>query len=73
MSEADERVPEEPLDTLLDTEDTDQREETRDTSRANLAVYLAFLAPGETVMVTTGPLANLSQNSLDFMASIEPA
>ena len=40
MSEIEERVPDEPLDTLLETEDTDQREETRDTSRANLAVYL---------------------------------
>jgi RNA polymerase primary sigma factor len=40
MSDIEERVPDEPLDTLLETEDTDQREETRDTSRANLAVYL---------------------------------
>jgi RNA polymerase sigma factor (sigma-70 family) len=40
MSDADDRVPDEPLDTLLETEDTDQRAETRDTSRANLAVYL---------------------------------
>jgi RNA polymerase sigma factor (sigma-70 family) len=40
MSDLDERVPDEPFDTLLETEDTDQREETRDTSRANLAVYL---------------------------------
>jgi RNA polymerase primary sigma factor len=40
MNDADDRVPDEPLDTLLETEDTDQREETRDTSRANLAVYL---------------------------------
>jgi RNA polymerase primary sigma factor len=40
MSDTDERVPDEPLDTLLETEDIDQREETRDTSRANLAVYL---------------------------------
>jgi RNA polymerase sigma factor (sigma-70 family) len=40
MSDTDERVPDEPLDTLLETEDADQREETRDTSRANLAVYL---------------------------------
>ena len=40
MSDADDRVPDEPLDTLLETDDTDQREETRDTSRANLAVYL---------------------------------
>ena len=39
MSETDDRVPDEPLDTLLETEDTDQRAETRDTSRANLAVY----------------------------------
>jgi RNA polymerase primary sigma factor len=44
MSDADERVPDEPLDTLLDAEDTDQREETRDTSRANLAVYLREIA-----------------------------
>jgi RNA polymerase sigma factor (sigma-70 family) len=40
MTDAEERVPDEPFDTLLETEDTDQREETRDTSRANLAVYL---------------------------------
>ena len=44
MSDADERVPDEPLDTLLEAEDTDQREETRDTSRANLAVYLREIA-----------------------------
>jgi RNA polymerase sigma factor (sigma-70 family) len=40
MSDADESVPDEPLDTLLEVEDTDQREETRETGRANLAVYL---------------------------------
>jgi len=40
MSESDDRVPDEPLDTLIETEDADQRAETRDTSRANLAVYL---------------------------------
>src|SRR5262245_30353781 len=40
MTEAEERVPDEPLDTLLDVEDLDQPEDTRDTSRANLAVYL---------------------------------
>jgi RNA polymerase primary sigma factor len=40
MSEADDRVPDEPLDTLIETEDADQRAETGDTSRANLAVYL---------------------------------
>jgi RNA polymerase primary sigma factor len=39
-SDADERVPDEPLSTLLEAEDVDQRAETRDTSRANLAVYL---------------------------------
>jgi RNA polymerase sigma factor (sigma-70 family) len=39
MTEADERVPDEPLDTLLEVEDLDQQDETRDTSRANLAVY----------------------------------
>jgi RNA polymerase sigma factor (sigma-70 family) len=37
-------VPDEPLDTLLDTEDTDQPEKTRETSRANLAVYLREVA-----------------------------
>ena len=44
MSDADDRVPDEPLDTLLETEDTDQREETRETSRANLAVYLSEIS-----------------------------
>jgi RNA polymerase sigma factor (sigma-70 family) len=39
MTEADERVPDEPLDILLEVEDLDQQDETRDTSRANLAVY----------------------------------
>jgi len=40
MNDGDERVPDEPLDTLLDVDDTDQPEKTRETSRANLAVYL---------------------------------
>jgi RNA polymerase primary sigma factor len=40
MTEADERVPDEPLDTLLEVDDLDQHEQTRDTSRANLGVYL---------------------------------
>jgi RNA polymerase primary sigma factor len=44
MSDADDRVPDEPLDTLLEAEDTDQREETRETSRANLAVYLGEIS-----------------------------
>jgi RNA polymerase primary sigma factor len=33
-------VPDEPLETLLDIADEEVRQETRDTSRANLAVYL---------------------------------
>jgi RNA polymerase nonessential primary-like sigma factor len=44
MTEAEERVPDEPLDALLDVEDLDQHEDTRDTSRANLAVYLREIA-----------------------------
>ena len=44
MTEAEERVPDEPLETLLDVEDLDQHEDTRDTSRANLAVYLNELS-----------------------------
>jgi RNA polymerase nonessential primary-like sigma factor len=38
--EAEETVPDEPLESLLETVDEELREETRDTSRANLAVYL---------------------------------
>ena len=44
MTEAEERVPDEPLDTLLEVEDLDQQDETRDTSRANLAVYFGEIA-----------------------------
>jgi RNA polymerase sigma factor (sigma-70 family) len=44
MSDADERVPDEPLDALLETEDTGQPEKTRETSRANLAVYLGEIS-----------------------------
>jgi RNA polymerase sigma factor (sigma-70 family) len=40
MTEAEERVPDEPLDPLLDVEDLDQDDKTRDTSRTNLGVYL---------------------------------
>jgi RNA polymerase primary sigma factor len=40
MSETDEVIPDEPLEPLLDALDDAVREETRDTSRANLAVYL---------------------------------
>ena len=38
--EADEAVPDEPLEPLLEVVDEDVREETRETSRANLGVYL---------------------------------
>jgi RNA polymerase sigma factor (sigma-70 family) len=38
--EAEEAVPDEPLEPLLDAVDEDVRDETRETSRANLAVYL---------------------------------
>jgi RNA polymerase nonessential primary-like sigma factor len=44
MTEAEERVPDEPLEALLEVEDLDQHEDTRDTSRANLAVYLREIA-----------------------------
>jgi RNA polymerase primary sigma factor len=40
MSETGEVIPDEPLEPLLDALDDAVREETRDTSRANLAVYL---------------------------------
>lgn len=39
--EAEETVPDEPLEPLLDEVDEDVREETREQSRANLGVYLA--------------------------------
>src|SRR3989441_1984445 len=39
-SEAEELVPDEPLEPLLDTLDEDVRPESRETSRANLGVYL---------------------------------
>ena len=38
--EADEVVPDQPLDTLVDEVDNEVREETRETSRENLRVYL---------------------------------
>jgi RNA polymerase nonessential primary-like sigma factor len=40
MSSEAEEIPDEPLEPLLDVVDADARPETRDTSRANLAVYL---------------------------------
>jgi RNA polymerase nonessential primary-like sigma factor len=41
MSEdLDEAIPDEPIDVLVDVEDEEVRAETRETSRANLAVYL---------------------------------
>ena len=37
----EESLPDEPIDVLVDAEDGDVREETRETSRANLGVYLS--------------------------------
>jgi len=42
--EHDESLPDEPIDVLVDAEDADVREETRETSRTNLAVYLSEIA-----------------------------
>src|SRR2546425_12017763 len=42
--EAEEIVPDQPLDTLVDAVDEDVREETRTTSRENLRVYLGEIA-----------------------------
>ena len=39
--EHEESLPDEPIDVLVDAEDSDVREETRETSRANLGVYLS--------------------------------
>jgi RNA polymerase primary sigma factor len=44
MSDDEDVVPDEPLDVLVDAVDEDTREETRETSRANLAVYLSEIA-----------------------------
>ena len=41
---AEEAIPDEPLDALADAVDQDVRAETRDTSRANLRVYLGEIA-----------------------------
>ena len=42
--ETEETVPDEPLEPLVDVVDEDVRDETRETSRANLGVYLAEIA-----------------------------
>jgi len=42
--EAEEAVPDEPLEPLVDAVDEDVRDETRETSRANLGVYLSEIA-----------------------------
>src|SRR6266699_1972860 len=42
--ELEEAIPDEPLDALVDADDTEVRAETRDTSRANLGVYLREIA-----------------------------
>jgi RNA polymerase sigma factor (sigma-70 family) len=39
--EADETLPDEPIEVLVDAEDAELREETRDTSRTNLAAYFS--------------------------------
>ena len=39
-ADEDDGLPDEPLDVLVDAPDEDVREETRETSRANLGVYL---------------------------------
>lgn len=44
MSDEEEVLPDEPLDVLLDAGDEDQREETRETSRANLALYFGEIS-----------------------------
>jgi RNA polymerase sigma factor (sigma-70 family) len=44
VSDEDEIIPDEPLDVLVDAPDEEVRPETRDTSRANLAVYLREIA-----------------------------
>ena len=44
VSDTGDVIPDEPLEPLVDAEDIDQREETRDTSRANLAVYFSEIA-----------------------------
>lgn len=42
--DGDQALPDEPIDVLVDAVDEDQRAETRETSRANLAVYLGEIA-----------------------------
>ena len=42
--EAEEAVPDEPLEPLVDAVDEDVRDESRETSRANLGVYLSEIA-----------------------------
>jgi len=42
--EADEAVPDEPIEPLVDLVDEDVRDETRETSRANLGVYLSEIS-----------------------------
>jgi RNA polymerase primary sigma factor len=44
MTDDEEAMPDEPLDVLVDAVDEDTRVETRETSRANLAVYLSEIA-----------------------------
>ncbi|MBI4246944.1 MAG: sigma-70 family RNA polymerase sigma factor, partial [Candidatus Rokubacteria bacterium] len=44
MGDEEEVLPDEPLDVLVDAADEDQREATRETSRANLSLYLSEIS-----------------------------
>ena len=44
IEDTNDAIPDEPLDTLVDAPDEEVREETRETSRANLAVYFGEIA-----------------------------
>jgi len=59
VSDADDVIPDEPLDALVDADDVDQRDESRDTSRANLAVY--FQEIGRIPLLTAAEETALSR------------